>query len=163
MTTRAWLPYPLLTLSLLVMWVLLNGFSVGHLLLGSVIALGASRVMAALQPEPVHIGSWSAVFRLSFKLLYDILRSNIAVTGIILSGRRSKHVAGFIVIPLELRHPMGLALLSCIVTSTPGTAWIEYRAASSKLVIHVLDLYDEEAWIAVIKNRYERLLMEIFE
>ena len=163
MTLSRWRPYPLLTLALLVMWLLLNGVSPGHVLLGSVIALGASRVMVALKPEPVRIGSWSAVVRLSLTLLYDILRSNIAVASIILRGRQSARVAGFIVVPLELRHPMGLALLSCILTSTPGTAWLEYRAGNGRLLIHVLDLYDEQAWINLIKNRYERLLMEIFE
>jgi multicomponent K+:H+ antiporter subunit E len=30
-------------------------------------------------------------------------------------------------------------------------------------VIHVLDVIDENTWIQTIKNRYERLLMEIFE
>ena len=163
MTLGRWLPYPLLTLALVVMWLLLNSFSIGHVLLGGIIALGASRVMVALKPEPVRIGSWSAIVRLSLTLLYDILRSNIAVASIILRGRRSAHAAGFIVVPLELRHPMGLALLSCILTSTPGTAWLEYRAANGRLLIHVLDLYDEQAWIDLIKNRYERLLMEIFE
>lgn len=161
--TRRWLPYPLLTLSLVVMWVLLNSFSVGHVLLGSAIALGAARVMVALEPEPVRVRRWSAAVRLALMLLYDILRSNIAVSSIILRGRRTARVAGFIVVPLELRHPMALALLSCILTSTPGTAWLEYQTANGRLLIHVLDLYDEQAWIDLIKNRYERLLMEIFE
>ena len=30
-------------------------------------------------------------------------------------------------------------------------------------MIHVLDLIDESVWIGTIKNRYERLLLEIFE
>jgi multicomponent K+:H+ antiporter subunit E len=29
--------------------------------------------------------------------------------------------------------------------------------------MHVLDLVDRETWIATIRNRYERRLMEIFE
>ena len=31
------------------------------------------------------------------------------------------------------------------------------------LMIHVLDLIDEGVWIEIIKGRYERLLLEIFE
>jgi multicomponent K+:H+ antiporter subunit E len=30
-------------------------------------------------------------------------------------------------------------------------------------VIHVLDLISEEEWVDLIKNRYESMLMEIFE
>jgi multicomponent K+:H+ antiporter subunit E len=66
-------------------------------------------------------------------------------------------------IPLDLRDPYGLAVLACIITATPGTAWIEYAADSGILVIHVLDLVSEEEWVDLIKDRYESLLMEIFE
>jgi len=31
------------------------------------------------------------------------------------------------------------------------------------MLIHVLDLVDEKQWIETLKNRYETLLMEIFE
>ena len=38
-----------------------------------------------------------------------------------------------------------------------------FDARRHRILIHVLDLIDEDEWIALIKNRYERLLMEIFE
>ena len=34
---------------------------------------------------------------------------------------------------------------------------------SRTVLIHVLDLVDEEKWRQLIKERYEALLMEIFE
>ena len=92
-----------------------------------------------------------------------MVRSNIAVTGIILQGRRRQRTAGFVAIPLELRDEIGLAVLACIVTSTPGTAWIEYDQSTGVLLIHVLDLIDESDWVDLIKNNYEFLLREIFE
>lgn len=161
--TARWLPHPLLTLALLTMWLLLNGFSLGHLILGGAIAIGASRVMAALKPESVKVRRWSAIPRLVAVLLWEILRSNIAVASIILRGRGTSERAGFVVIPLDIRSPIGLALLSCILTSTPGTAWLEYRSDNGRLLLHILDLVDEQQWIDLIKNRYERMLMEIFE
>ena len=41
----------------------------------------------------------------------------------------------------------------------------EYRrvTATGRLLLHVLDLVDEETWVRLIKDRYERRLMEIFE
>ena len=148
------LPYPVMTASLVVMWMALNSFSLGHLLLGTMIAVVAGRAMAALQPS---------IPRLIGIVLLDILRSNLAVAGIILQGRRRQRAAGFVAIPLDLRDKTGLAVLACIVTSTPGTAWIEYASDSSVVLIHVLDLVDEEAWVVLIKSRYEAMLMEIFE
>lgn len=157
------LPYPLLTASLVLMWMALNAFSLGHLLLGTLIAVMAGRAMAALQPSKPRLRRWPLIPRLIGIVLLDILRSNIAVAGIILQGRRRERAAGFVAIPLDLRDRTGLAILACIVTSTPGTAWIEYASDSSVLLIHVLDLVDEEAWVTLIKTRYEAMLMEIFE
>ena len=50
-------------------------------------------------------------------------------------------------IPLEMRDPYGLAALACIITATPGTLWVELRSAAQHLLIHVLDLIDEDEWI----------------
>ncbi len=156
------LPYPLLALSLLVMWLLLNGISTGHVVLGIIVALAASRLMAALQPEKPRLKRWSRVPRLVLRVAGDIARSNIAVARIILSGH-GQRAAGFVVIPLELRDRTGLAVLACIISSTPGTAWVEYHPGSGRLRIHVLDLVDEQYWVDQIKGRYESLLLEIFE
>jgi multicomponent K+:H+ antiporter subunit E len=156
------LPYPVLTAALLLMWLLLTSFSPGQLLLGAIVAAAASRAMAALQPAKPRLRRWQLIPWLVGIVLLDILRSNIAVVGVILRGPRD-HSAGFVAIPLDLRDETGLAVLACIVTSTPGTAWIEHDPGSGVLHIHVLDLVNEEDWVALIKNRYERLLMEIFE
>lgn len=157
------LPYPLLAASLLGMWLLLNGFSLGHLLLGSVIAVGASLAMKALEPSKPRIRRWSQIPRLLGVVLIDIIVSNAAVIRIIVLGRQEPRRSGFVMIPLELRDPTGLAVLSCIITSTPGTAWLEYRAANGRLLIHVLDMDDEQEVIDLVKKRYESILMEIFQ
>lgn len=157
------LPYPLLTVSLLTMWLLLNGPSVGQLLLGGAIAVAASNVTAAIRPAKPRIKRWHLLPRLVTIVVLDIWRSNVAVTRLILQPDHPRRVSGFVVVPLELRHPAALAILACIVTCTPGTAWVEYDSESNKLLLHVLDLVDDAHWIDLIKNRYERLLLEILE
>lgn len=160
---RRVLPYPLLTAALILMWLLLNSFSLGHLILGTIIACGASWAMTALQPAKPRIRRWDVIPRLFFLVLGDIFRSNVAVATIILKGKRRQRTPGFVVIPLQLRDRTGLAVLTCILTATPGTAWIEYHPDNGRLLIHVLDLVDEQAWIDLIRNRYARMLSEIFE
>ena len=90
------------------------------------------------------------------------MKSNIAVARIILETKRKERTAGFVEIPLDLRDPYGLAALACIITSTPGTLWVDFNEASGILTIHVLDLVNESEWVGLIKERYERRLMEIF-
>jgi multicomponent K+:H+ antiporter subunit E len=40
---------------------------------------------------------------------------------------------------------------------------VSFDAATGMLMIHVLDLVDQSEWVRTIKDRYERLLMEVFE
>ncbi|EHS52146.1 cation antiporter [Rhizobium sp. PDO1-076] len=156
------LPYPLLTISLVVMWLLLNGFSLGHLLLGTFVAIFASWAFAALRPEKPRLRKWYLLPKLFVLAFSDIIRSNLAVARVIVSGRPRGHHAGFLLLPLELEDRTALALLAVILTSTPGSAWLEYDSRERTVLLHVLDLVDEEAWVNTIKNRYEKLLMEIF-
>jgi multicomponent K+:H+ antiporter subunit E len=158
------LPYPLLSAALLCLWLFLNqSVSVGHLILGSLLAVAASWSMAALRPEKPRIRRPLTALRLAGLVLRDIVNSNIAVGKLIIGARDPGRNAGFLSIPLDLRSRHGLAVLAIIITSTPGTIWVNYDAASGTLLLHVLDLVDEGAWIRTIKERYERRLLEIFE
>ena len=158
------LPHPLLFLALLAMWLLLNqSVSPGHLVLGAIVALVASWTLSAFRMEPERLRRPQAMVRLALRVLGDIFRSNLAVGTIILTGSRGGGRAGFMTIPLDLRSQGGLAMLAIILTATPGTLWMNYDAAKGELLLHVLDLVDEDHWTTLIKQRYERLLMEIFE
>lgn len=157
-------PYPLLALSLAIMWALLtSSYSAGNLLLAAAIGLVVPFTMLRLMPEKAVMRNLRAMLKLGGIVLYDIIRSNFAVTAIILYPGKRERVSGFIRVPLQIRSQYGLAVLAIIITSTPGTLWVQYDAATGRLLLHVLDLVDENEWIDLIKNRYETLLMEIFE
>lgn len=161
---RQILPYPLLSLGLLAFWLVLQqSVSLGHILLGTLLALLAGRAYAALQPERPRIRKPLRIIQLMLLVAGDVLRSNLAVALIVLQGRHRKQTAGFLLLPLDLRDRSALAVLSCIITAIPGSVWLEYDARRSTVLIHVLDLVDEQEWIDVIKHRYERLLLEIFQ
>jgi multicomponent K+:H+ antiporter subunit E len=159
-----WLPFPLLSACLMATWLLLNQtVSVGHVLLGAILALAGGWLLVKLQPDVSRIRNSRAMIRLAFIVLIDIVRSNIAVSRIILGPRHQALTSGFLTVPLDLRNRYGLAILACIITATPGTLWVRFDAANGLLMVHVLDLIDESTWIKTIKGRYERLLLEIFE
>ena len=160
-----WLPYPLLSLALLAMWLLLNeSLAPAHWLLGAALALAGGRVLARLQPPAGRMRlRATACVALLWLVFADIVRSNLAVARIVLRPGSRGRVSGFLDLPLELRHPGALAILACIITATPGTSWARYDAGSNVVTIHVLDLVDDQAWIRQFKQRYERRLKEIFE
>lgn len=157
------LPHPLLSGALFVLWLLLNqSLSPGQLIIGGAASLFGGWTFAALATTKARPRRLAAIFRLMAAVLWDIVRSNIAVALIVLGAGRRERRSGFIQIPLELRDPYGLAALACIITSTPGTLWVELDPTSGTLTIHVLDLQDESEWVRTIKGRYERPLLEIF-
>jgi multicomponent K+:H+ antiporter subunit E len=161
---RRLVPYPLLTLGLLLVWLVLNdSVAAAHLLLGLLMGLLGGAVYARLEPPRGKVGYRVApAVALVWLVIVDVIRSNIAVLRIVLRLRAQGRVAGFLAIPLMLRDPRALAVLAAIVTATPGTSWAHYDAAGGVLTLHVLDLVDEAAWIEQFKDRYERRLMEIF-
>src|SRR3546814_14746463 len=94
-------PYPILAFSLVVVWLLLNGWSIGHLILGSIVGVFASWGMAALKPDKPRLRKWYLLPKLFGIVMIDIHRSNIGVARVVLMGRDKGHYSGFINIPLD--------------------------------------------------------------
>ncbi|RXH00319.1 Na+/H+ antiporter subunit E [Bradyrhizobium vignae] len=158
------LPFPIVSSCLLALWLLLNqAVTFGHILLGCLVALVGGRILTVLEIPSVRVRRPGVIMRLLARVTVDIVRSNLAVGRIVLGFGRWQRAPGFVEIPLDMRAPYGLASLACIITSTPGTLWVNFDAQRGALTIHVLDLVDEEEWIRTIKDRYERHLLEIFE
>ncbi|WP_159992874.1 Na+/H+ antiporter subunit E [Roseomonas sp. 18066] len=157
------LPHPILSAWLWLMWLLLEQSArPGPLLVGLVVALLGGRAMAMLQPQRVRIRRPGLILKLAGAVLVDVARSNLAVALVVLKPRPERH-AGFIRVPLALRNPNALAALACIMTATPGTAWVEFDVEDGELLLHVLDLVDEADWVRIVKDRYEQPLLEIFQ
>lgn len=158
------LPAPLLSLMLFALWLLLNrSLDIDQLLLALLLALLIPVLTSGLRPLPVRIRHPLVVLRLMYAVAIDSARSNMAVARLLLTPGRPRYPAGFVYVPLELRDPNALAVLATIVCITPGTAWAELSLDRATLLLHVLEVDDAAAIAAMIKSRYERPLMEIFE
>lgn len=160
---RRWLPYPLLTALLALIWLVLKqSITPGTVVLGIALGMGLGKVFGLLQPPQARVRNYPLAARLLVTVVYDIVRSNLSVARLIAGGGRGSR-SGFVAIPLTLTDRHGLAVLACIITSTPGTVWVSYDPAGNVLLIHVLDLLDEANSITTIQQRYERPLLEIFQ
>lgn len=161
---KRWLPSPLLSLFLLVLWLLLNqSTSLGHIVLGTVLAIYGPLATRSLRPTPVRVRSPLALLRLAGRVGVDIVTSNFQVARVILGRHEYRQRSGFMKVPLDMRDSHAKAALACILTACPGTVWAGFNEETNVLTIHVLDLQDESVWVDIVKNRYEKLLMEIFE
>ncbi|MDK1386130.1 Na+/H+ antiporter subunit E [Sinorhizobium sp. 8-89] len=160
---RTWFPFPLLSIALLLMWLLLNqSLAPGSILIGLFLGMVLGWVTLKLHPARSRLHRVSRAAGFALQVIADIIRSNIAVASIILRARRVPANAGFLTVGLDLEDENALALLACIMTATPGTAWLEYDRRQKILLFHVLDMQNEELWRGTVK-RYEAALKEIFQ
>ena len=157
-------PYPVLSAGLAAFWLLLHN-TLDHATLAGAILVGVAApwTLTPLGAQAPRIRSFTALLRLTPIVVIDIVRSNFAVAAILLGGAKRKRTSGFVTVPLDLTDRYGLALLAIIITSTPGTLWAQHDVAERRILLHVFDLVDEADWIKLVKQRYEPLLMEIFE
>ncbi|VFR32547.1 Na(+) H(+) antiporter subunit E [plant metagenome] len=161
---KRWFPSLPLSGFLLVLWLLMNqSLSAGQIAMGLFLAWFGPVAADSLRPVKAHARVVPALFSLLAHILVDICRSNYEVALVILGRKERRERSGFIRVPLTLKDPHALAVLAAIVTSIPGTVFAGLSKDRSEILLHVLSLDDEAQWIELVKTRYERPLMEIYE
>lgn len=157
-----WLPHPLLTPALAVIWLLLNNsVAPGQILLGLLLGWAIPRFTLAFWPERVRIHAPGRLLQFGGVFLYDVLVANLSVARLILAGPRTLRPA-FVVVPLDLANDLAISLLANTICLTPGTVSARLSADRRQLLVHALDCDDPAALIATIKTRFEAPLKEIF-
>ncbi|WP_338758986.1 Na+/H+ antiporter subunit E [Massilia sp. METH4] len=160
-----WLPFPIASLALCALWLLLNqAIDPANVLFGAALGIAIPLLARRLQPLGYPRLRKPVVFvRLLGMAAVEIVRSCFGVCRIILFKDHGTVNSQFIRVPLTMRDEYGLAVLSCLINMTPGTVWVEILPERHELSLHVFDLHDAGWWIETIQARYERPLMQIFE
>jgi len=159
---KRWLPAPLLSVTVFVVWLLLVAtVEPAHLLLAAILAVLLPLVAQRLREDTAHARRPGVAARLVLVVLWDIVLSNIEVARRIL-GRESRMRPAFVWIPLDITNRHGISALAGIITMTPGTVSSELSPDQRHLLVHFLHLEDADAAIAHIKARYEAPLREVF-
>lgn len=163
MRGRSWLPHPYLSLMLLVIWLLLvNTTAPGHIVLGTLLAILVPRYTTTFWSDPPRKVRLLPLLRYTLLLIGDIIVANVQVAILIL-GPASRLRPAFVHYPLTLQSEFAITLLASTISLTPGTVTADVSADGRGLLLHALDLEDEEALIRHIRERYELPLKEIFE
>ena len=116
-------PHPVLSFALVFLWLMLTRFSLGYLILGTVLSLVAGWAYSALHSAKPRIRRWSAIPRLIGTLFLDIIRSNVAVTRLLLTEGRSGRQSAFIRVPLQITSGNSLAVLAIILFGKSAVAY----------------------------------------
>lgn len=162
MKARRWLPHPLLSLTLLLVWLLLvNELSVGHWLLGTLLGWLIPLVTQVFWINPPRIRKPLKLCFFFLQVLGDIIIANLQVAKLIL-GPSARLRPAFVEIPMLLEDELALTMLASIISLTPGTVSADLSDDRQTLLVHGLDVDDEAALVEQIKRRYEAPLLEVF-
>lgn len=159
---KAWLPYPVLSLLLFIVWLLLVAeISVAHVLLALFLAWGIPMLCRPFLKDLPPVHHVFAALRLVILVTYDIVVANLTVARLVL-GPTARLKPAFVKVPLTLTQPMSISLLASIITMTPGTVSSDLTQDNKVLIVHALDCSDPGALVSDIQQRYEKPLLEIF-
>lgn len=156
-----WLPHPLLSLLLLVLWLLLNNTAEpGHIVLGAFLGVVIPLFTRRFWPQRLEVRS-SAALRLSGRVIVDIIRANFSVAKVVL-GPKSAIRPMFVKVPLDVESDFAVTLLASVISLTPGTVSADIDAEDRCLLVHALSTDRPDDLVLEIKSRYETLIKEIF-
>ena len=161
---RRLVPHPLLSLTLVLVWLgLVNAFTLGNLILGTVLGLAIPMLTAPYWPDRPKMRRPLKVVEYLLVVFWDIIVANIEVARIILFRRERNIRSQWIPVPLDLTSAEAITVLAGTVTMTPGTVSTMLSADGRSILVHCLHTDDPDAVRTGIKTRYERRLMEIFQ
>ncbi|MFD2230180.1 Na+/H+ antiporter subunit E [Alkalimarinus sediminis] len=156
------LPMPVHSLLLFVVWLLLNNtVAPGHLVLATLLAIGIPLLTSGMQDPQPGFRKPLQTMRYALMVIGDIIVANFEVALLVI-GPSKKLNPAFIAVPLDIQHEFPITILASTVSLTPGTVSAEVSDNKQWLYVHVLHLTDKDELISLIKQRYERPLMEIF-
>jgi len=157
-----YLPMPTHSLLLFIVWLALNNtLAPGHLVLGGILAIIIPLLVAGLESAQPAVKRYDLVIPYLLMVLYDIVVANLEVAMKVLGPTQNLRPA-FIAIQIETQNELMITILASTISLTPGTVSTEVSQDRQWLYLHVLHLEDEQALIALIKQRYEGKLREIF-
>jgi multicomponent K+:H+ antiporter subunit E len=160
---RRFLPHPLLTVTLVILWLLLvNQLSAGHVVLGALLGWLIPFATSSFWPEQIRIRHPLVLLRFLGVFVADIVRGSFHVAHLILKGPRRLRPA-FVEVPLALKTDLAISLLANTISLTPGTVSANLSADKRTLIVHTIDTGDAAALVTEIKQRYEIPLKQIFE
>lgn len=135
---------PLMIIICAVLWTLLWGeLSIFNLVAGALLGV----LIGIVFPMPPVLGSERlhpiGVVRLVATLLYDLVRSSIAVIVVVVRPRRRARNA-ILGVQLRSRNELYLTQVAELISLTPGSLVVEARPSTSTIYVHMLDSNDPE-------------------
>ena len=161
---RKLFPHPYLTLLLIVTWMLLvNHFTRGSVVFAVILGTVIPIITAPYWPDRPILRNPVAIIGYVLIVMYDIVKSNFIVAGIVLLKPNDQLKSAWVTVPLDLHSPEAITVLAGTITMTPGTVTADMSGDGRALLVHCLHAPNPDEVRDEIKTRYEARLMRIFQ
>lgn len=160
---------PYLRLAMAIVWMMLQeSYTLASFVVGLLMATLVFAFLAAPQVrlDPIRWESVAGFFRwvrslmqLTVYFIWEVVKSNHAV-GVLVLKPNLRLQPGIIAMPLRVKTSGQVALLSSLITLTPGTLVLEVGPALDVMYIHCIDAANEAEALAA-PRRFEELVMEV--
>ncbi|MCK1976335.1 Na+/H+ antiporter subunit E [Jeotgalicoccus huakuii] len=151
----------LVNIILAFLWMFMNAdMSVGTFVTGYLIGLVAVYLFRNFLPGRFYLRRLYLMIKLLFIFIIELVKANIDVVKIVMSPKIDIH-PGFYAYPNDLEEEWEVALLSTLITLTPGTVVVAISDDYSIIYIHGLDMDDADEEIDNIKAAFENVIKEV--
>lgn len=148
---------------LAVFWLFLSdSYTMNSFVLGYLFAMLLVFLMRKILPGRFYVITLYHIIKLIIVFLVELIKANIDVLRIILKPHM-KNESAFFVYHTDLNNKWQVALLSNLITLTPGTVVIGVNDDMKRLYIHCLDFSTKEEEVESIKSSLEKAVREVGE
>ncbi|HIV82591.1 MAG TPA: Na+/H+ antiporter subunit E [Candidatus Salinicoccus merdavium] len=151
----------MINITLAFIWVLIvSDLSLGSLLWGYIIGIIPIYIIRRFLPGRFYLVRVYYVIKLILVFARELIKANYELTKIVVSPKIDIH-PGFFAYPCELEEEWEIALISALISLTPGTLIVAISDDYSTIYIHGINALDVDKEIATIKNGFEKLIQEV--
>lgn len=138
-----------------------GSFAEINLFFGFVLGFGVLFVIREQIGTSAYFRRIGKISGLAALFVYELVLSAWRVAMIVLRPKIDLE-PGIIAFPLTVDTDFEISMLANLITLTPGTLSVDVSEDRKTLYVHCIDVPDPQATIEVIKNGFERKIMEAF-
>jgi multicomponent Na+:H+ antiporter subunit E len=150
-----------MNLLLTFVWVALTGkFLVSNFLFGFVLSFCLLWTITRDREGRKYFNRIPRMVSFVFYFLYELLKANLQVAYDVITPKFYM-TPGIIRIPLSAQTDLEITLLANLISLTPGSLSLDVSDDRKVLYVHAMYIGDKDAYIAHVKNGFERKLLDL--
>jgi multicomponent Na+:H+ antiporter subunit E len=150
-----------MNLVLMLVWSALTGdYTVTNFVFGFLLSFFLMWLINLSEADDKYFTTIPKLFLFILYFFKELVKANLEVAYEVITPRLNMK-PGIIAVPLTAQSDFEITLLANMITLTPGTLSVDVSDDKKVLYVHAMYIHDKEAFIAGIKDGFERRILEL--